>query len=540
MTDQPPENDGPPLRPANENPWYVMMTLHGEQQEGPPSSTINAERAVKNRRTWNRWIARSLDDEARKELLASGCVPKGDLKPFSDDEYQELQECYKRRWLSLHRKGYQSYKNIFDMDFDIEGVTIIFEETEINHPLNLSSFIFPNIQFSRSIFRSQVNFDYASFFCGSFFANTIFQNAVSFKKTTFNRNATFVNADFKHAVHFDSANFCDSADFRNADFHGEARFVAAKFRQSTRFEIAKFNGSADFRRACFCYFSDFAAASFKSSAVFQSASFGGDSHFDRAAIQGRADFSRIEFKCIAQFAETDFQHDADFRFTCFRHKAEFVRAKFGRAVHFDHTRFAKAPQFQDVDLPFDSSWRAVVWPAPPARSKDDEQRKDAWREEDAYAVLRHAMNKAQRPAAELDFFVLELRARQATEPNPLRRLITAAYLGLGDGGRSAGRPFVAWVGVLGVMFLAHYLALAPGLASLAEPAWGQEWAARAFRRALDGALVVGAPLKDQPRLWADHPPGFGLQVLSLLHAGFSALCLFLAALGLRNWLRLKS
>jgi len=49
MTDAPETPEG--LRPANENPWYILMTLYGEQE----GEEIDWELHEKNRRAWNAW-----------------------------------------------------------------------------------------------------------------------------------------------------------------------------------------------------------------------------------------------------------------------------------------------------------------------------------------------------------------------------------------------------------------------------------------------------------------------------------------------------
>lgn len=57
MTDTPEVPKG--LRPANENPWYVLMTLHGEQKGEEIDWDVHEE----NRRAWNAWAGQSLGSE---------------------------------------------------------------------------------------------------------------------------------------------------------------------------------------------------------------------------------------------------------------------------------------------------------------------------------------------------------------------------------------------------------------------------------------------------------------------------------------------
>jgi hypothetical protein len=49
----------PKIRAEN-NPWYLLATLHGE-----PSSRDDDELVVKNRVAWNRWMASQIPDDLK-------------------------------------------------------------------------------------------------------------------------------------------------------------------------------------------------------------------------------------------------------------------------------------------------------------------------------------------------------------------------------------------------------------------------------------------------------------------------------------------
>src|SRR5438874_1857492 len=46
------EIDKPALRAANNNPWYCLATLHGEQ----PADRLDNELAAKNHQAWHDWF----------------------------------------------------------------------------------------------------------------------------------------------------------------------------------------------------------------------------------------------------------------------------------------------------------------------------------------------------------------------------------------------------------------------------------------------------------------------------------------------------
>src|SRR6476646_4060550 len=72
-----------PKRKAKENPWYKLATFHGEPKDA------DDEVAVKNRVTWNRWMARLISDDLRAALLEKGHTPE-ELEPLPEDKLQKI------------------------------------------------------------------------------------------------------------------------------------------------------------------------------------------------------------------------------------------------------------------------------------------------------------------------------------------------------------------------------------------------------------------------------------------------------------------
>ena len=73
-----------PKRKAKDNPWYKLATFHGEPKDA------DDEVAVKNRVTWNRWMASRIPDDLRAALLEKGHHTPEELKPFPEDEFQKI------------------------------------------------------------------------------------------------------------------------------------------------------------------------------------------------------------------------------------------------------------------------------------------------------------------------------------------------------------------------------------------------------------------------------------------------------------------
>jgi len=70
----------PELKRANDNPWYCLATLYGEQAAEPSPREWNKELAARNRVAWNRWMSEALSDEQRASLAGHG-FPESELVP---------------------------------------------------------------------------------------------------------------------------------------------------------------------------------------------------------------------------------------------------------------------------------------------------------------------------------------------------------------------------------------------------------------------------------------------------------------------------
>ena len=91
-----------PLQPAGENPWYVLMTVAGEQTR-ESRWVIDNDLHARNRRYWNGWAARGLSDDAKARLIAEGRVaeadfePGGDLAPLTEVEQADIEAALAQR-----------------------------------------------------------------------------------------------------------------------------------------------------------------------------------------------------------------------------------------------------------------------------------------------------------------------------------------------------------------------------------------------------------------------------------------------------------
>jgi len=174
----------PALRPANDNPWYCLATIHGEQ----PIDHFDRELAEKNRVAWEQWIS-------------SGGM--------NSDQRNEFAAIFDGRT-----------SNRFAL---LEPATPAdFSHTRFDRRVNLASFRFPWPVDFRSAAFSDANFGRACF-----------DNKADFRSATFSGETKFDQAQFNTGgVDFESARFSNGVDFQHTTFTN-ANFRSAIFSGST-------------------------------------------------------------------------------------------------------------------------------------------------------------------------------------------------------------------------------------------------------------------------------------------------------------------
>jgi hypothetical protein len=206
------EKDNTKLKPAEENPWYVLATLHGENPD--------EDRQKRNKSSWDKFFNHKL------------------AGPPLDGEVTQL---FKSR--------------LPDQSLPNPEKGIDFSDTEFKEPLNMKIFEFPkyanfkNSKFNKGIyltnakFNSSANFSYAKFFKLADFAMVEVAKHANFYKSDFNANECSKELDFEECSRFDKAvfkHFCGFVDtnfhtpisFRNCQFIGPCNLSRAKFEKN--------------------------------------------------------------------------------------------------------------------------------------------------------------------------------------------------------------------------------------------------------------------------------------------------------------------
>jgi uncharacterized protein YjbI with pentapeptide repeats len=262
----------PTLKPANDNPWYCLATLHGEQPAGDVRD--NELLANKNRLAWNRWIATALSDAERASLLKSG-FSEPQLAPFSPEEKSAFCNAFGAR------TGHANALPPEPTRSDVYGLIHDFTSTHFDRPARFDGFLFKHhASFSSTIFSSDVSFSEANFSSGVNFDHAVFSDRARFRRTTFCHDTDqlmpnivwFGDATFSNDVHFDHATFSISTFFHRTKFTHNVSFDSVMFSENVEFRSATFSGDVFFS-ATFSGPISFVNAKFGSRTTFENAHF---------------------------------------------------------------------------------------------------------------------------------------------------------------------------------------------------------------------------------------------------------------------------
>ena len=119
------EKDNAELKPAEENPWYVLATLYGEE---PDEATQN-----KNRMAWNSWAVSKLNESDKQAIVLSNKDGLGEIKKWEGKNgfKEKAEELFKQRLPS-------------EKFSQLEKTPIVeFSDTFFVNAVDMRDFIFP-------------------------------------------------------------------------------------------------------------------------------------------------------------------------------------------------------------------------------------------------------------------------------------------------------------------------------------------------------------------------------------------------------------
>lgn len=386
-------NDGEVLEPANENIWYILATIYGEQKFGQ----LDEELHRKNRRAWNGITCAKLSVEEREKLASHFDIKVEELSPLTEGHERELRQNIKARTngkiteIPVIEPGMMDFSHIY-FPHRLVARQFYFPDT-----ISFSSSIFHDgLDFTKAWFSKSLQFRYSHLMGANIILNDVtFQKYVNFSKAIIATEINeFTGVEFEDFVFFDSVKF-DSIYFTSSNFRKQAIFSKAHFNGSIRFKDVNFCGSANFE--------DITAHTKMS--------------FQNTKFEGKTTFQNGQFLGPLVMLESYFS----------RHVPIFYQTK----MHHD-TVF---------------STQKNHWP--PVSKDIAEQSKRA------YTRLRQIMNTLQKDDDEHFFFRQEMAAKGFLE-GPLYKVLSKLFKWTSDYGHSIGRPVSCFIAVTFLFSLIYY------------------------------------------------------------------------------------
>jgi hypothetical protein len=340
---------------------------------------------------------------------------------------------------------------------------------------------------------------------------------------TWSSIADIAGEPFPRSVDFSGATFSRGADFSSATTD-LAFFVGATFTETPQFAATTFTDGVDFTGATFAGGANFTGTTFADFALFKSATFTGFGSFKSATFTELANFEDATFVDLADFTDATFLAKAIFRRAIFGRSTDFVNSEMKSQTVFDGASFRQIPPlFDGTKLHEGTTWFGVTWPRSPRTVND------ARLTVRAYERLKLEMDKLKKHEDEMNFFVLEMKARRALTGkwSTSHGMAIGLYGCVCDYGRSYGRPLwlLGAVAVLGAApFLFHFGL--PGWRGCLALSATNTFGFLGFRREFFPPSVIS----DLPRM---------LKLISAMQTVAGGGLFFLFALGLRNRFRMR-
>ena len=508
------------VKNANTNPWYVLMTLYGEQGESGFGNSLSPDYEPnlhdRNRRLWNAWVGKVLLSSNHAQVDTKVDITESEFA-VNEFDWGEIRNRHESEMMKRNPSRFQ-YPGFPEDKSEISLVNI-----EFHRPVCWERFYFPLVlNVTGSTFKKGVIFSNAEFAQGACLKNVNFLDTTTFNKSRFRAFelndvrfsgvAIFTNAEFKESVIFNNVRF-ESASFLNAKY-------VTKHPGRELYSLNIMFSNIIFEKQ-----TDFSYSKFGDRARFNDVVFHGVVFFDSSTFQSAVDFSGTKFHERVSFKKAQFplnycvtgSHkyiaDISFETVSFKAPTSFEEALFvnvwpsfeGTVLHSD-----------SVFTPKDDYWPRVTGESDPIGHKTCSK-----------------IRKNQSIQGLIDgehFFFRRVMDFQLNSCSRGMRLLFRGYGFFSDFGRSISRPlwsiFFLWL--LGVFAIAGYLSSCSTL--LPEETVQRPWltaVALSFSN-LFPMFGFGRTYLD----WVDLPTV--LEVYSAIQTVFSLPLLFFLGLGLRQ------
>ena len=507
------------VKNANTNPWYVLMTLYGEQVDSGFRNgifaSIDNNIDEENRRLWNAWAGNFLQSRNREKLDTRNKIPESEF------------ECEKIDWREVRSRHRYEMIDRNDQDFQYPGFPddedqISLRDIEFDHLICWDGFYFPlTLHLNGSIFNKGACSNGTVFSQGVYLDGVRFLNNTQFDSSWF-KSASFNDTVFSGAALFSGVEFSENVKFNNVRF-GLVSFRSAKF-FTKHPKTDPRSGAVNFSNTVFEKSGDFCDSIFGAGTLFISVGFLDNASFDRAKFFSAIVFSRTNFDNRVSFKAAHFLSDRSTQLYHYLSTISFSSVDFKAPTSFEDALFESDwPSFESTVLHTESvfSPNDECWPSVESESNLTGQK--------TCSKIRKNQSSQGLIDGEHFFFRREM-GFQMNSCSPGKRLLFLGYGFFSDFGRSISRPlwsmFILWL--VGVVAIAGYLSSCCALSpeEFVQRPWGTA-VALSFSN-LFPMFGFGRTYLD----WVNLPTA--LEVYSAVQSVFSLPLIFFWGLGLRH------
>lgn len=462
------------LTPANANPWYVLMTLYGEQDgEG-----IDEELHTKNRAAWNAWAVHAAPSKRDEGLRVIGDLPSSDEWHTRGAEIRTLFEAeYVRRnpGVPVIRCPEPQINEAIDL-----------KSTEFLKPVCIAKFFVPRLlRLEDSVFKHRLDASIAFFRTSASCIDCQFGALVAFQRSTINGTLDFKRSTFEKGLNLQSLT-CFDLSLTESKF-GDA-LVSVDVKCSGIIDMTKVKPLGDSKWSLYGFqFSAKGASYFNEMTVsgdidLRQAEFGWTFSATSLSVSGKFDLERVIFEKNAYFGNSSFDQSVSFFQTTFMERVyfdgvffgasvpdtlTFQDCKFKEPVTFHGARFLNLyPYFGGTILHEKTTFtdHPGNWPQGPQNSPAQAKA--------TCAAIRHNLGKQGLPEAEHFFFRREM-GFAGQIGGWWQRLPYRAFGAVSDYGYSIARPaaWLFWVWFLPIFAFAASRVTGTPWADIFEALW---------------------------------------------------------------------
>jgi uncharacterized protein YjbI with pentapeptide repeats len=337
------------LKPANENPWYVLMTLFGEQEGGK----INEELHKKNVDFWNLYMGPLKDTSSMEKLEAHNSkfkIPRGYIDSNADKVKDQFHiQCKERFGDNACWPVMPKIDGIIDLSETCFEKLFSVNNMYFKEKMNFSgskfmkdaSFIecgfVETVDLSKVEIAGNTDFSYSYFFVDFVAKDMTVLGSLVAEKVAVDGGLDLSNVRITGMAILNHLQINGLTTLEKSSFESECDFDDSNFSGVALFRGAVFKGDIGFRSATFVNDAKFGEAQFRGDATFASSIFEKEVSFRMAEFHKHADFPKVQFKGITDFADSKF----------------FTRGKDQRTgIRFTDAIFSKSTSFRQLRLKF--------------------------------------------------------------------------------------------------------------------------------------------------------------------------------------------